>query len=199
MKKIVILDLHGVVFYPIDRMVIQSSLMKYNLAKSAALFMCYKTGLGKKFIEQNLSDVVYDSARDALPIPGAFSAIQKIANIPNTQLNVCSRSAFPARVSDMENHYRTQWRTMDLVAHYELISPLQSKRAYLSNVNAANVNSDIYVVDNQLENLVIAHDLRMNPVLISDKASLWRRAKDELGARTFMTLQEFANYLERRK
>lgn len=199
MKRVIILDLYGVVFQPINGMVARTAFQRFGYAKGAALGACYKAKKAKNFVAANLSDIVYECVQQAQVKPGALNALNILTDMPETTVRVCSRIAFPGNEKRLESFYRNFSPCLDAVAHYELVSPFGSKRSYISNVNSVSANDSIYVVDDTPRNLEMAHMLRLNPVLVSENLVDWPRARTQYGARTFANLVEFAKFMMRQK
>ncbi len=196
MKKEIILDLHGVVFDSISRKVAQTVYKKYGALESAKIATAYAFKKNRDYVGARLGPVIYECERHATVRPGALNALADIMRMPNTTVHICSCGAFPEYVDKMEDFYRNLAPVFADVAHYELLSPYDSKSGYITNVHDNAKNAQVYVVDDTPRNLETAYVLRLEPVLISGNGNKWRIASEEFHAHTFENLAEFRNFLE---
>lgn len=197
MKKNVIIDLHGVVFEPIDDMVMRATIKKYGYLKTAALLAAAKMGVASQYVEKNMATLVADCAMQAKPKEGAFEALERIMDIPDIDVYVCSTSCFPSMAPKMENYYRSLASPLAAVKHYELLQPMGSKERFAYDIIRANRSGITYVVDNKLHNLRAAYSTRQWPVLVAGRGDDCKRARDQFCARQFNNLVEFADFLAR--
>jgi len=199
MKKEIILDLHGVVFESINQMVAKAAFKKYGAWETAKIGMAYALKNKRDYVSARLGPILYECVRNAAVRPGALNALRDIMHMPNTNVRICSCGAFPEYADKIESFYRNFTPGLADIAHYELLTPYDSKSGYIAQVHAQNPKEAIYVVDDSPFNLETAYILRLEPVLISGNGNKWRIAREEFGAHTFENLAEFRNFLQRQR
>lgn len=199
MKKEIILDLHGVVFNSISKMVAQNAFKKYGALETAKIAAAYALKKKRDYVAARLGPVIYECARRATVRPGALNALYDITHMPNTTVRVCSCGAFPEYADKIEDFYRNFAPGLADVAHYELLSPYDSKGGYITSVRDSVKDGLVYVADDTPRHLETAYKLQLKPVLISENGNKWRIASEEFGAYTFENLAQFRNFLQYQK
>jgi len=195
MKSKVIIDLDGVIFKPVGNNFAKAARAEYGNVVGTGVALAYKYCIGGKMFGEKIAKVLYDCACATKPRPGTIAALDEIVKLPDVTVEFCSKIAFPQYARRLERHYRTVAPCMDAVAHYELISPFESKRNYLYKSTGMDNETLNYVLDSQ------AHDIRWPTRWRTTQVMVYASARDVAAARmvsvprVFNTLSEFKDFL----
>ncbi|MBD5400323.1 hypothetical protein HDR61_01070 [bacterium] len=194
MNKKIIIDLDGVIFEPVRESFSRVARSEYGNIKAVAVIAAYKYGIGRVALRGEVANVLHKCAIGARVRPGAMDALKELGNLSWVTVEFCSQVAFPENAKDLELHYRSIAPAMN-VAHYELISPFESKRDYLYKSTGMDRHTLNYVIDSQVSNIKWPARWRTTPILLNASAHDASMARALCGARSFQDLNAFKEFL----
>ena len=147
MKRKVIIDLDGIIFESIRESFARVAWSEYGRVKAGAIIIAYNLGIGCRGLRDEISNVLNKCAMSARPYSGAIDALGEIVRMPGVTVEFCSQVAFTENAAALERYYRGIAPAMNDVAHYELISPFESKKDYLYKSTGAEKDGLNYVLD----------------------------------------------------
>lgn len=197
MKKIII-NLDGVIFEPIDSRFARTAINEYGKIQGRIVTLAYKYGIGRRFLGDKVENVFYKCASRPCVRHGAIEALTHLTQIPDISIEFCTDIASKKYAASLEQQYRTIDPCMN-TGRYALITPGQSRRAYIAKSCRDENTSFSYVLESRARNLDWSAKSAINPILVCADRGEVMAARNTSTARVFDNLPNFLDFLSHRR